>query len=86
MEISLDTFDIIKAMAEIGNPNSVTDAGVGALCARAAVHGAFLNVRINTADLENKSYVEDVIKKGKAMVEKADALEREVMSIVETKM
>ncbi len=86
MEISLDTFEVIKTMAEIGNPNSVTDAGVGALCARAAVHGAFLNVRINTGDLENKSFVEDVIKKGKAMIEKADALEREVINIVESKM
>ena len=86
MELSLETFDIMKAMAETGNPNSVTDAGVGALCARAAVHGAFLNVRINTADLENKSFVEDVINKGKNMVQQADALEREVMNIVETKM
>jgi len=48
METSMQTYPIIKAMAEVGNPNSVTDAGVGALCVRAAVHGAFLNVKINT--------------------------------------
>jgi len=46
MQVSLESFDIIKAMAEIGNPNSVTDAGVGALCARAAVHGALVHEKI----------------------------------------
>jgi len=86
MQLSLDTFGIIKAMAEVGNPNSVTDAGVGALCARAAVRGAFLNVRINTGDLENKSFVADVIERGKVMVEQADALEREVIELVEQKI
>ena len=43
-------------MAETGNPNSVSDAGVGALCARSAVMGAFLNVKINAAGLEDKEF------------------------------
>jgi len=73
-------------MAETGNPNSVTDAGVGALCARAAVHGAFLNVRINAGDLKDVAFVEDVLAKGQAMVQKADELERQVMEIVEGKI
>ena len=47
MEISSASLEVIKMMADIGNPNSVTDAGVGALCARTAVMGAFLNVKIN---------------------------------------
>jgi len=86
MQLSLNSFETIQAMAEIGNPNSVTDAGVGALCARAAVHGAFLNVRINAGDLKDKSFVEDVLAKGQAMVQKADELERQVMEIVEGKI
>ena len=86
MQLSLNSFETIQAMAEIGNPNSVTDAGVGALCARAAVHGAFLNVRINAGDLKDKSYVEKVLSEGKAMTQKADELERAVMEIVEGKI
>ena len=52
-------------MVETGNPNSVSDAGVGALCARSAVIGAFMNVRINAAGYDDRSFVEEVIKKGK---------------------
>ena len=60
MELSLATFEVIKAMAEFGNPNSVTDAGVGALCARTAVMGAFMNVKINCKDLDDKAFVDDI--------------------------
>ena len=86
MEQSLATFDIIKKMAEIGNPNSVTDAGVGALCARAAIHGAFLNVKINVTGLKDKKYVDKVLKKGKQMITKADKLEKEILKIVNSKI
>ncbi len=86
MKISLSTFDVILAMAEKGNPASVTDAGVGALCARAAVHGAYLNVRINTGDLEDKAFVSKVLEEGKEMINKANELEAEVMRIVNSKM
>lgn len=55
--------EIIKAMAETGNPNSVSDAGVGALCARSAVMGAFLNVKINATGFNDKAYVADIIKR-----------------------
>lgn len=86
MELSLATFDVIKAMVEIGNPNSVTDAGVGALCARAAVHGAFLNVKINTNDLKDKDFVNECLEKGSAIAQKADELEREIIALVNGKM
>lgn len=86
METSIQTYPIIKAMAEVGNPNSVTDAGVGALCVRAAVHGAFLNVKINTGGLKDKKFVADVLKKGKQMIQKADKLEKEIMKIVNSKI
>ena len=86
MQASLDSFEVIKAMADFGNPNSVTDAGVGALCARAAVHGAYMNVQINTMDLEDKVFVKDILEKGKAMTEKADALENEIRATVNSKI
>ena len=86
MELSLQSFDIIKAMAEIGNPNSVSDAGVGALCARSAVYGAWLNVKINASGYEDKKYVEEKLKTGTAILEKTIALEKEVLGIVESKI
>lgn len=49
MMLCYECMEVVKAMAEIGNPNSVTDAGVGALAARSGVIGAFLNVKINAA-------------------------------------
>ena len=86
MQISLQSFDLIKAMAIDGNPNSVTDAGVGALCARAAVHGAYLNVKINTGGLKDKAFVENILQQSKEMIAKADTLEKEIMTIVEGKI
>ena len=82
MELSLESFEICKAMAEKGNPNSASDAGVGALCARAAVHGAWLNVRINVGDIEDKAWVEEILAKAKAIATQADILEKEVMELV----
>lgn len=86
MNISYESMDLIKAMAEIGNPNSVSDAGVGALCARSAVMGAFMNVRINASGYEDKKFVEEVIAKGKAIEDKTIALEKEILEIVNKKI
>ncbi len=86
MQVSLSSFEMVAAMTKIGNPNSVTDAGVGALCARAAVHGAFLNVKINTADLKDKAFVEQVLAEGEKMIAKADELEKEILAIVNQKI
>lgn len=83
MELSLGSMDVLKAMAETGNPSSASDAGVGALCARAAVRGAFLNVRINTADLSDADYVSEKLAVGQRMVERADTLEAEILTAVE---
>jgi glutamate formiminotransferase/formiminotetrahydrofolate cyclodeaminase len=65
MTASYNSMEVIKAMAEIGNPNSVSDAGVGALCARSAVMGAFMNVRINASGYADKMYVAETLKRGK---------------------
>ena len=86
MTLSLDSFVLIRQMAETGNPNSVTDAGVGALCARAAVRGAFLNVKINASGLDDKNYAAQVLADGEKMVAQADESERGIMQIVENKI
>ncbi len=86
MKKAYESMEVIKAMAEIGNPNSVSDAGVGALAARSAVMGAFLNVKINSASLEDKAYIEEVLSKGKEIEEKAIAMEKEILHIVNAKI
>jgi glutamate formiminotransferase/formiminotetrahydrofolate cyclodeaminase len=86
MQLSYDSFEVIKAMAEIGNPNSASDAGVGALCARTAVYGAYLNVKINASGLDDKAYADEKIKAGKELLDKSIQLEKEVLAIVERKI
>ncbi len=86
MELSLQAMEVAKEMAQNGNPNSVSDAGVGALCARTAIRGAFLNVKINAAGFADKTFVDEMLTKGNAIETKALALEEEVMKIVETKI
>ncbi|RUT78629.1 glutamate formimidoyltransferase [Ancylomarina longa] len=86
MELCLGCMDVAKAMAEIGNPNSITDAGVGALAARSGVLGAFMNVKINAADLEDKAWSADIIAKGQAIADKAIALENEIVAMVNAKI
>lgn len=86
MQMSYESMEVIKAMAEIGNPNSVSDAGVGALCARSAVMGAFMNVRINAAGYDDKNFVNDIISKGKSIEEKTILLESEILKTVNTKI
>jgi glutamate formiminotransferase/formiminotetrahydrofolate cyclodeaminase len=86
MEAAYSSMEVIKAMAESGNPNSVSDAGVGALCARSAVMGAFMNVRINASGYDDKGYVNDVVAKGKDIENKAMALETEILKIVNEKI
>jgi glutamate formiminotransferase / formiminotetrahydrofolate cyclodeaminase len=86
MRLSLESFGIIQKMAEFGNPNSVSDAGVGALCARAAVRGAYLNVKINAAGFEDKVYIESVLAEAEKMVLEAEKLEIVTMKIVNEKI
>ena len=86
MQMAHGSLEVIKAMAEIGNPNSVTDAGVAALCARTAVLGAFMNVKINASGYKDKAYTADIIKQGEELERQAIALEAEVIGIVNGKI
>ncbi|MBL0359113.1 MAG: glutamate formimidoyltransferase [Chitinophagaceae bacterium] len=86
MQTSYACMEVIKAMAETGNPNSVSDAGVGALCLRSAVMGAFMNVRINAAGYDDKNFVEDIVAKGKEIENKTMAMEAEILKVVNEKI
>ena len=86
METAYNSMEVMKAMVEFGNPNSVTDAGVGSLCARTAVIGAFLNVKINCVDCEDKAFVNDILTRGQQLVDKACALETKILEITNSKI
>ena len=86
MKAAYECFEIVKAMAEIGNPNSVSDAGVGALAARSAVLGAELNVKINAAGLKDRETAERLISEANEIARKAVAQEAEILQIVNQKI
>ena len=86
MQTTFASMEVIKAMAEIGNPNSVSDAGVGALAARSAVMGAYLNVKINAAGLTDKKWAETIIADGAIIQERTQQLESEILLIVNGKI
>lgn len=86
MQASFKVFGLCRAMAEEGNPNSVSDAGVGVLVARAAVLGAGLNVKINASGLKDKATAERLIAEADTLIAKAKEAETEIMKIVEAKL
>lgn len=86
MEAAIDVFPLVETMASTGNPASVSDAGVGALAARAAVHGAALNVRINAAGLADRATAESLVARAAELTQCADTLEQKVLEIVNSKI
>jgi len=86
MEVALEGMEVIRAMAHTGNPNSISDAGVGALCARSAVMGAFMNVKINAQGYNNKSFTSNLLAKGKEIENKAIHLEKEIVDYVQARI
>ena len=86
MQSSFESFELLEEMAKSGNPNSVSDAGVGALCAKSAVEGAYLNVIINCKDLDDKAFVDDITSKAESLLDKATKKEREIIDIVKQKI
>jgi glutamate formiminotransferase/formiminotetrahydrofolate cyclodeaminase len=86
MKLAYQSMEVIKAMAETGNPNSVTDAGVAALCARAAVLGAFMNVQINATGYNDKTFTAKLLAEGQALRQMALDREAEILEIVDGKI
>ena len=86
MKAAYKAFDVVRAMATEGNPNSVSDAGVGALAARSAVMGACLNVKINAAGLKDREVAERFINEANEIQALAQQAEKEILEIVESKI
>jgi glutamate formiminotransferase/formiminotetrahydrofolate cyclodeaminase len=82
MEIASEIFPLCRAMAEEGLAASASDAGVGALCARAAIHGAYLNVQINAGGLKDETFKADLIARGQQLCQAADKAEQAILTLV----
>jgi glutamate formiminotransferase/formiminotetrahydrofolate cyclodeaminase len=86
MQLCYETMSVIKAMAVDGNPNSVSDAGVGALCARSGVIGAYLNVKINASGLKDQEFLNKILGEADKLVKMAEAEEAAILAIVKEKI
>jgi glutamate formiminotransferase/formiminotetrahydrofolate cyclodeaminase len=86
MQAAYGSLAVIKAMAETANPNSISDAGVAALCARSAVIGAFMNVKINASGYKDKGFTDAIIAEGNKIEQQAMDLEAEIIEMVNLKI
>jgi glutamate formiminotransferase/formiminotetrahydrofolate cyclodeaminase len=86
MQIASEQFDMLEAMAAEGNPNSVSDAGVGAICAFAAVEGGWLNVMINLGSLKNQEEKERIQKEANQILDTSNEYKQKIIKIVKDKI
>jgi len=86
METSYNSMEVMKEMCYNGLQNSLSDAGVGILCARTAVIGAYFNVRINAKDIKDRVFAENIIKNAADIYTKTIALEKEIIAYIDSKM
>lgn len=86
METACNSMEVMLAMAKNGLQNSLSDAGVGALCARTAVYGAYFNVRINAKDIKNRDTAEKLLNRAKSIFDKTLATENEMIALIDDKI
>ncbi|MEZ4873895.1 MAG: cyclodeaminase/cyclohydrolase family protein [Flavobacteriaceae bacterium] len=86
METSYQSMEVAQAMLKDGLQSSLSDAGVGILCARAAVVGAYFNVRINAKDIKDRAFAEEILTKAKTIYENTLAIEKETIALIDSKM
>tara|TARA_R110000787_G_scaffold184181_1_gene296039 strand:- start:5930 stop:7612 length:1683 start_codon:yes stop_codon:yes gene_type:complete len=86
METAYNSMEVMMIMAEKGIQNSLSDAGVGAICARTAVIGAYFNVRINAKDIKDRVFAENIVAKAKSIYKKAIELENEMIELIDSKI
>lgn len=86
METAYNSMEVMMAMAKEGLQNSLSDAGVGALCARTAVLGAYFNVRINAKDIKDRDFADNILSKAATIYEKTCALENEMIQLIDRKI
>lgn len=82
MEVAFGAYELIEEMVKEGNPNSVTDAGVGAMAVRSCIKGAYLNVCVNTAGLEDRKFGEDIKAKAAVINARSEKQEKEIVDKV----
>jgi glutamate formiminotransferase/formiminotetrahydrofolate cyclodeaminase len=85
MQAAFETFDLLDAMAASGNPASASDAGVGAICARAAIQGAWLNVKTNASGVKDKATLDGILAEGAKLEKLAAEREVTILAVVESK-
>lgn len=83
---SLESMEVMVEMVKKGNPNSISDAGVGAIAARSAVMGASLNVQINALDLKDELFVRKMVREVKELERKAQLLETEILTSIKLRL
>ena len=86
METAYNSMEVMMAMAKDGLQNSLSDSGVGALCARTAVIGAYFNVRINAKDIKDRNFANDILRKAKEIYTNTITLEQEMIAIIDSKI
>ncbi len=86
MEAAYQSIEVMQAMMKEGLPNSLSDAGVGVLCARTAVIGAYFNVRINAKDIKDKDFVNKILADSKEIYKKTLEAEKVAMEIIDSRM
>ncbi len=86
LRLAAETMPLVRQMVESGNPNSITDAGVGALCIRAAIHGALLNVKINITGFDDKAFAETILNECQILADIADKEEAALLQLINSKI
>lgn len=86
METALNSYEVVAAMADKGNPASITDAGVGALCIHTSIQGAGMNVRINLGSIKDETFKAEMAGKVARILNESAMKQREILAVVESKM
>lgn len=86
MKTAYNSMEVMKEMIKKGLQSSLSDAGVGALCAKTAVQGAYFNVRINAKDIKDRTFADSIVKEAKEIMEKAITIEQDVISYINEKI
>jgi glutamate formiminotransferase/formiminotetrahydrofolate cyclodeaminase len=86
METAFQSMEVMQAMLKDGLQNSLSDAGVGVLCARTAVIGAYFNVRINAKDIKNREFAEKILAKAASIYKQTIAIENDTIAYIDSKM
>ena len=86
METAFQSMEVMQAMLKDGLQNSLSDAGVGVLCARTAVIGAYFNVRINAKDIKDRAFADSILAKAAIIYEQTIAIENDTIAFIDSKM